>query len=465
MITISNTISLQKEPVRARKGKTINLFVCGPTVYDFSHIGHARTYIAFDVIAKYLNFSGFRVFYLQNITDIDDKIIQRAKESEESPKTLARRFETEYYKDIKALGVNSVTTYARATDYIPQIISQVERLLEKGFAYEAEDGIYFDVKKFSGYGKLSGRTYEQAQDAVSRIDESVKKRNKGDFALWKVSKADEPSWKSPWGMGRPGWHIEDTAITEHYFGPQYDIHGGARDLIFPHHEAEIAQMEAVSGKEPLVRYWLHTGFLNVRGEKMSKSLGNFITIRNFLEKHSSRFLRFFVLKSHYRSPIDYNDDAMVQTDRELDRIDEFIERLRSIAVKGSATPKLSQVLKTKRKEFFDAMDDDFNTPLAIAKIFELISEVNRLADSLAFTKQDSKSIFAFLKEIDVFLGFIFIGKKKSEAVPKEIEELAFQREEFRKKQDWQKADEVRQAIEKKGWVITDTSLGPKFKKI
>lgn len=198
---------------------------------------------------------------------------------------------------------------------------------------------------------------------------------------------------------------------------------------------------------------------------MSKSLGNFITIRNFLEKHSSRFLRFFVLKSHYRSPIDYNDDAMVQTDRELDRIDEFIERLRSIAVKGSATPKLSQVLKTKRKEFFDAMDDDFNTPLAIAKIFELISEVNRLADSLAFTKQDSKSIFAFLKEIDVFLGFIFIGKKKSEAVPKEIEELAFQREEFRKKQDWQKADEVRQAIEKKGWVITDTSLGPKFKKI
>src|SRR3989344_9392375 len=303
---VFNSLAKQKEEFAPRNGKKVNMFVCGPTVYDSSHIGHARTYISFDVIARYLWHLGYKVKYLQNITDIDDKIIDRAKKENKHPLKLAGEFEKIYYQDMKSLGINSVSKYAPATKYIKQIVSQVKRLKEKGFAYEIPgDGIYFDLSKLTDYGKLSGRTTEGAEDAVSRIDESINKRNKGDFALWKFSKPGEPKWKTELGEGRPGWHIEDTAITEKHFGPQYDIHGGARDLIFPHHEAEIAQMEGISGKKPMVRTWMHTGLLTINGEKMSKSLGNFITIRDFLEKQPARVLRFLMIKAHYRSPIDY----------------------------------------------------------------------------------------------------------------------------------------------------------------
>ena len=277
MLKIYNTLSRKKEIFKPRKEKQVNLFVCGPTVYDFSHLGHARTYIAFDVIVKYLRQNGYDVFYLQNITDIDDKIINKAKENNVTPEKLAFRFEKEYLDDIKSLKINGVTKYARATDHIEEIISQVERLIKKDCAYKIEDGIYYDISKFKGYGKLSKRTVLQAEDAVSRIDESKEKRNKGDFCLWKFSKSGEPNWQSPWGKGRPGWHIEDTAITEKYFGPQYDIHGGANELIFPHHEAEIAQMEVISGKSPLVKYWLHTGLLTIDRVKMAKLLGRWQT--------------------------------------------------------------------------------------------------------------------------------------------------------------------------------------------
>ncbi|MDP2641212.1 MAG: cysteine--tRNA ligase, partial [Candidatus Yanofskybacteria bacterium] len=288
---IYNTLSGRKEVLKPRgsvRGKKFELFVCGITPYDLPHIGNARTYIFYDMMVRYLRSQGYEVSYLQNITDVDDKIILRAKELSMTPRQLARKFEREYMQSMKALGVKSVDSYQRATDNIPEIISQVERLLKKGYAYGAEDGVYYDISKFKDYGKLSGRTVQQAEDATSRIDESVKKRNRGDFALWKFSKKGEPAWPSLWGKGRPGWHIEDTAITEKHFGPQYDMHGGARDLIFPHHEAEIAQMEAVSGKKPLARYWVHTGFLTVGGEKMSKSLGNFVTVRDFLANHSPR---------------------------------------------------------------------------------------------------------------------------------------------------------------------------------
>src|SRR3989344_8690882 len=261
-VKIFNTISHKKEVLKPLKKNRVNLFVCGPTVYDFSHIGHARSYIIIDCFVKYLKKMGFKVFYLQNITDIDDKIILRAKEKEVLPKDLSLAFEKEYLKDMKILSVDSVNKYARATDYIPEIINQVQRLLEKGYAYTLEDGIYFDTKKFKDYGKLSGRTVLQAEDAISRVDYSQFKKNRGDFCIWKFKNNEkEPSWQSSFGEGRPGWHIEDTAITEKFFGPQYDIHGGGRDLIFPHHEAEIAQMEAVSGKKPMVKYWIHTGFL------------------------------------------------------------------------------------------------------------------------------------------------------------------------------------------------------------
>ncbi len=466
MIKAYNTLSKKKELLKPRQAKKLKLFVCGVTTYDFSHIGHARTYIAFDMIAKYLRQKGLDVFYLQNVTDVDDKIIKRAQELNEDPKKLARRFEKEYLADMKTLGVTSPTKYARATDYIPEIVDQVKRLLKKGYAYEISgDGIYFDISKFKDYGKLSGRTTQQAQDAVSRIDESVSKRNKGDFALWKLSKPGEPKWKSPWGWGRPGWHIEDTAITEKFFGPQYDIHGGAQDLIFPHHEAEITQMESVSGKKPFVKYWIHTGFLTIKGEKMSKSLGNFVTIRDFLKEHPARLLRFFVLKTHYRSPIDYSAELLEQAQNELGRIDEFLDRLKSEArnTKSETNSNPPAGGQNSKLAFEKALEDDFNTPLAISILFDLIRETNARMDQGKLSKVDAKEILAFLKEVDTYFGFIFWGREK-QVIPSEIQKLAEQREQYRKQQNWAKADELRKQIESSGWLLDDTPSGPKLKK-
>ncbi len=486
MLKIFNTLTGKKEilkpfgPSTSLRANKINLFVCGPTVYDFSHIGHARTYIAFDVIVRYLKAMKFNVFYLQNITDIDDKIIKRAAETQVSPKELAGRFEKEYLQDMKALRVLSVNKYARATDYIPEIVSQAHRLLEKGHAYVIpDDGIYYDIFSFKEYGKLSGRTTQQAQDAVSRIDDSVKKRHKGDFALWKFSKKGEPKWKSPWGWGRPGWHIEDTAITEKHFGAQYDVHGGARDLIFPHHEAEIAQMEGISGKKPLVRYWMHTGFLTTNGEKMSKSLGNFITIRDFLASpkpgrrrvnQRARLLRFFVLKTHYRSPIDYSQDNLMQAEQELERIDEFMEKLKVQNLKstpssdGVPSRMTGQIPIFKfKKQFQDAMEDDINTPKAVAVLFELVRKCNTIFSKLALNTDDAKDILEFFKEVDEVFSFIF-WREKTTRIPQEVTALLKKREQYRKEKEWKKADEVRLLILEKGWQVEDTSNGPQLKR-
>jgi len=466
MLKIYNTLSRKKDAFRPRKGKKVNLFVCGPTVYDFSHIGHARTYTVFDVIAKHLREKGFDVFYLQNITDIDDKIIKRAKEKKVSPQKLARDFEKEYLKDMKILKIDSVTKYARATEHIKEIISQVKKLLKKDYAYEIEDGIYYDISKFKGYGKLSRRTILQAEDAVSRIDESKGKRNKGDFCLWKFSKRGEPKWKSPFGLGRPGWHIEDTAITEKYFGPQYDIHGGARDLIFPHHEAEIAQMEALSGKKPLVKYWVHSGFLTVRGAKMAKSLGNFITIQDFLKKYSPRILRLFVIKAHYLSPIDYTERAISQTKKETARIDEFVDKLKDQETrnKKQETKLVKNLVLRTQKRFEKAMDDDFNTPKAVAAIFNLVNKGNSLIAKDKLTSTDAKNILGFLKKIDKVFGFIF-WKKPKEKIPENILKLVKEREKYRKAKQWKKADETRKKIKKLGYQIEDTKKGPKVKRL
>ncbi len=461
MIKLYNTLSGKKEPFKTKSTKKVSLFVCGPTVYDLSHLGHGRTYISFDAFVRFLKSQGYKVDYLQNITDIDDKIIQRAKETRVTAKTLARRFEKEYLKDMKALGILSVSKYARATDHIPEIIVQIEKLLKKGYAYELEgDGIYYDILKFKDYGKLSRRTSLQAEDAVSRIDESIKKQNKGDFALWKISKKGEPKWKSPWGWGRPGWHIEDTAITEKRFGSQYDLHGGARDLIFPHHEAEIAQMEAISGKNPMAKYWMHSGFLTVEGMKMSKSLGNFITIQDFLNQHSVRILRLLVLKAHYRSPIDYSDKLLKQTKRELERIDEFIERLK--LCKGKT--KTSFPIKKFRKDFISVLDDDFNTPKAIAVLFDVLLKGNTLLAKDTLSKENAKEILAFLKEVDAIFGFIFF-KRIIDEIPFGVVKLAKEREKYRKNSQWKKADKLREMLLKLGWEVDDTSKGPRLKKI
>src|SRR3989344_3403901 len=276
---IYNTLTKTKEDFTSREDKKVRMFVCGPTVYDHIHIGNARTFVFFDVVAKYLRHAGFEVQYIQNITDIDDKIIARAKEAEEDPLAFAKKYEEIFLADMKAIGVTAVNQFDRATDHIPEVTKQIKTLIEKEHAYLIEgNGWYFDLSTFPEYGKLSGRTAEMANDAVSRIDENDKKRNKGDFCLWKLSKPEEPAWESKLGQGRPGWHIEDTAITEKYFGPQYDLHGAAQDLMFPHHEAEIAQQESASGLKPFVKYWMHSAFLVNKEKKMSKSLGHFITL-------------------------------------------------------------------------------------------------------------------------------------------------------------------------------------------
>jgi len=478
MLKLYNTLSRKKEVFKPRKGRKVNLFVCGPTCYDFSHIGHARTYIVFDVITKYLREKGFDVFYLQNITDIDDKIIQRAKEKKVSPQKLARDFEREYLKDMKSLKIDSVTKYARATEHIKEIISQVEKLLKKGYAYQIEDGIYYNIAKFKGYGKLSKRTVLQAEDAVSRMDEAKEKRNKGDFCLWKFSKFGEPKWKSPFGWGRPGWHIEDTAIAEKYFGYQYNIHGGARDLIFPHHEAEIAQMEAISGKKPMVKYWLHSGFLTVGGQKMAKSLGNFITIRDFLKENSPRVLRFLVIKNHYRSPIDYNERLLSQTKKDSDRIAEFVGKLKDIISSGKQNSKTINVLILKtEKEFKNAMDDDFNTPKAVAVILNLVNKGNFLIAKNKIGPKNANGILNLLKNFDEVLGINLTKARDSITItktlkyeikkfpfPQEILNLVKERERYRKKSQWKLADEIRRKIKKMGYLVEDTKKGPKIKK-
>ena len=455
MLKLYNTLSRRKEAFGPLKGKKVNLFVCGVTPYDFTHIGHARTYIVFDMMVKYLKRKNYNVFYLQNITDIDDKIIKRAKEKRISWINLSRKFEKEYLKDMKALKVNSVTKYARATDHIKDIIGQIKRLLKKDYAYRIEDGIYYDISKFKDYGKLSRRTVLGAEDAVSRIDQSRGKKNKGDFCLWKFEKPGEPNWPSPWGAGRPGWHIEDTAIAEKFFGPRYDIHGGGRDLTFPHHEAEIAQMEAASGKKPLVKYWLHTGFLTVEGKKMAKSLGNFITIKDFLKKHSARLLRFIVLKNHYRSPLDYTENAIFQAEKELQRIDEFIGQIRnSIRQPADKIQNKPQISISKfQKEFNTAMEDDFNTPKAMAVIFQLIR-----------SGKTTKENLSFLKETDEFFHFIFSKKAKTE-IPEKIMNLVRLREKYRQRKNWLKSDEIRKEIIDLGYWVEDTEEETKIKKI
>jgi cysteinyl-tRNA synthetase len=456
----------RKEIFKPKEGNKIRMFVCGPTVYDHSHIGHARTYISFDVIVRYLKYSGFTVFYLQNITDLDDKILKRAEELGSSPLELARRYEEEYLQDMKVLGVENVNFYARATEHIPEIINQIKILVENGFAYETDKGVYFDESMFKDFGKLSNRVLKELN--VHRIGLDTSKRNPGDFALWKKRKTEseelEMVWDSPWGTGRPGWHIEDTAITDTYFGPQYDIHGGGLDLIFPHHEAEIAQMEAASNKKPMVKYWMHTGFLNVMGEKMSKSLGNFITINELLQEYSPDVFRFFVLSTHYRSPIDFSQEILHQSQQGLQRIYKLIGTINELLDENTAISmendqeyiyKLSEV----RKEFFEAMDNDFNTPSAFSTIFDIIREVNRDINDSNISKNALTKLKALIIEFGIVLGFDFSLKNENEQELQDdlIELLKDVRSKLREKKEWDLSDEIRSKLKELDIVIEDKS--------
>jgi len=464
-LKIYNTLSKKKEIFKPLKNKKVNIFVCGPTVYDFSHIGHARSYVFFDCFVKYLKSQGFNVFYLQNITDVDDKIIQRAREKGVSPKDLAEAFTKEHLKDMKKLGINSVDKYAKATSYIKEITSQIKRLFEKEYAYKLEDGIYYDISKFNNYGKLSGRTSLQAEDSISRIDYSKNKKNRGDFCLWKFNdNSNEPSWPSPFGKGRPGWHIEDTAITEKFFGPEYDIHGGGIDLIFPHHEAEISQMEAISGKSPMAKYWLHTGFLTINSQKMSKSLNNFVTISDFLKRHTYRQLRFLIMKNLWRSPMNYSEMILIEAKAGVERIEGFLTKIKNIKKYSKGSVKVKSLIKKLKENFYNNLADDFNTPKAFASIFEFIKQVNKFLEKSLISKSEALLIYKFFEEVNNIFDFIDFKKLNKISFPKEVEGLVKEREQYRKSSEWQKADMVRIEIEKYGFIVEDTKEGSLLKK-
>ena len=448
-IYLTNTLTKKKEKFVPINDKKVNLFVCGPTVYDHSHLGHAKTYTQFDFLVRFLRYVGYDVFYLQNITDIDDKIIARAKESGTDWKDLTQKFEKLYIEDMQKLGNSSVTKYARATDYIDQIVKQVKTLMEKGFAYKIDDGIYFEISKFPEYGKLSGRTELTQGDSVSRIDENTQKRGWNDFCLWKFSKPDEPSWKTEIGEGRPGWHIEDTAITENFFGPQYDIHGGAVDLIIPHHEAEIAQMEAASGKSPLVRYWLHTAFLMVDGRKMSKSLGNFYTINDVVQKGFEPLaLRYLFLGVGYREILNFTWDSLKAAQNGLENLRSQVTNLKSHDERTILSQEKEEKIEVFRNSFFEALSDDLNTPKALAVVWEALKS--------NIPSEDKYDLIMSFDEV-LGLGLSKITNSKIQ-IPNNIQALITKREQLRKEKNFEEADKIRKEIEDAGYPVNDTSL-------
>ncbi|MEM2896460.1 MAG: cysteine--tRNA ligase [Candidatus Bathyarchaeia archaeon] len=458
-LIVYNTLSRRKEEFKPLVGNRVKMFVCGPTVYDLSHIGHARTYVAYDIIAKYLRYRGYSVFFIMNITDVDDKIINRAKEKGVDPLSLAEEYTEEFYSDMEALGIDSINLYAKASEHIPEMISQISTLIEKGYAYTVDGDVYYDTSKFLDYGKLSHQKPEELKK--HRIEPDPRKKSPNDFSLWKSQKIDEIAWDSPWGKGRPGWHIEDTAIALTYFGEKYDIHGGAIELIFPHHEAEIAQAEAITDKKPFVNYWIHTGILYVKGKKMSKSLGNFITIKDALKKYSPELIKTFFALSHYRSPIDYDEEKISHAEKILRQIYEAYELAKSSFKKakdgeGPLDQELLNLLGKHVERFFEAMDDDFNTPKALSSLLGLSKEIKRFNPENLSKDVLNKTIATF-KELGSIIGILKEERRAEEKVLEELIEIIVEARDYLKnKKDWRISDKIRERLRKVGIVLEDT---------
>lgn len=468
---IYNTFSGRKEEFTPG-GDIVKMYVCGVTPYSECHIGHAMSYILFDVIRRYLEFCGYRVKYVQNFTDVDDKIIARASQSGLSTSELAEGFIAQYFLDMDALNVKRADIYPRATEEIPKIIEVIAGLVEKGHAYQARGNVYFRVSSFPEYGKLSHRDLSEMMAGASS-EEKGGKEHTMDFALWKAAKPGEPQWESPWGPGRPGWHIECSAMSLKYLGETVDIHGGGQDLIFPHHENEIAQSEAFTGVRPFARYWLHNGLMQLGEEKMSKSLGNLITVKEALECYSADAIRLFVLSSHYRSPLTYSEDGLEAAER-------GVERLRLAAHRASGDGPPAPEAAIFRQRFTQAMDDDFNTAQAIAALFDLASEVNRAADEGHSTMEaqsvimELAGVLGFSLEprrfrIDVGGGIVEIAARLGINVEKDVKDINEQeriiqqivdkRQELRSRREWAETDKIRSELEEQGIVQEDTPRG------
>lgn len=467
-LRVFNTLTKRKEEFKPLVKGKVRMYVCGPTVYDYMHIGNARSFIAFDIIRRYLEYKGYDVYYVSNVTDVDDKTIKRAKQMKTSLQQLGEKYSDSYFEDIARLNIKKPNINPRATQHIEEIIDLIQTLMEKGYAYKIDGGIYYNVAKFKDYGKLSGNK-AKALRAGARIDINLDKKNAADFALWKGQKHGEPAWNSPWGKGRPGWHTECSAMSVKYLGKTFDIHGGGKDLIFPHHENEIAQSESAT-KKSFAKYWLHNEWLIVNGKKMSKSLGNFVTARDAIEKYGARVVRFFLASIHYRSSIDFNEKDLKQAEQSLERLTNAIGSFRALKEseqKGPDDEELLQKARETKQKFEEAMDDDFNTALAVSAIFDLIKEINKYIEAhVEIERQVKKEISEILKSlVEDLLGITMeIRKPESDKLVEDLMKLILTiRQQIREKGDWKTSDEIRSKLQELGVIVEDTTERSKWK--
>lgn len=457
---IKNTLTGKLEQFKPINGNNVGIYVCGPTVYDNGHLGHGRSATAFDVIRKYLTYKGFNVKYVSNYTDIDDKMINRANEEGISVQELAERIIPEYEADYAKLRIEKPDFQPKATEYIDQMIKLIEQLAKDGYAYELDDGVYFEIEKYKEYGKLSHQKQDELK-AGSRVEKDDKKRHPHDFVLWKKAKPGEPSWQSPWGEGRPGWHIECSAMSMDILGETFDIHGGGMDLTFPHHECEIAQSECATGR-PYVRYWIHNGFINVDNEKMSKSLGNFFTLKEIFAKYDPLAVRFLFLGTHYRSPINFSDTILDQAENGLTRIRDFLvnlENYRSDTEESAETLETS--IETALRKFEQHMDNDFDTAGALGDLFGLIKDINTLMRDKQIAEKDIPRIHSALDKLDSVLSVL---PRIETEVDADIEALIQDRNKARANRDFTRSDEIRGELAKQGIMLEDTPEGTIWKK-
>jgi cysteinyl-tRNA synthetase len=466
MIKIYNTLSRSKEEFMPLREGEVSMYVCGPTVYNFFHLGNARTFIIFDTIRKYFEYRGFDVKFIQNFTDIDDKMINKANEEKTTVKELGDRFIAEYYKDADALNITRATVNPRATEFVDHIVNFVSDLIDKGYAYEINGDVYFSTKKFNEYGKLSGQNLEDLQ-AGARINVDERKKDPMDFAVWKSAKPGEPAWESPWGPGRPGWHIECSCMADKLLGNTIDIHAGGSDLVFPHHENEIAQSEARNG-QPFARYWMHAAFLNVNNEKMAKSANNFFTAREILEKYDVDVIRLFMLSGHYRTQLNFTVDLLDSAKASMERMYNAVGNLENLLAEVAnentteEERKYMASLTSYRDRYIEKMDDDFNTADAISVIFDLVRDINtniNIGSSRALVQFSLNLI----RELGKPLGIL--EKSIRTSLEEEVESLIEERQKARKEKNWARADKIRDELKAMGIILEDTPAGVRWKKL
>ena len=463
-LAVYNDLTRKKEPFEPIEKGKVRFYVCGPTVYDFFHIGNARPFVLFDVFRRYLESTGYKVIFVQNFTDIDDKMIRRANEMGISVPELAEKFIGEYFEDADSLGIKRATVNPRATHEIDEIIRIVGTLIEKGHAYEKDGDVYFSVVSFPEYGKLSKQGIEELKSGA-RIEVDERKNDPLDFALWKASKPGEPFWESPWGKGRPGWHIECSAMSTKYLGDSIDIHGGGSDLIFPHHENEIAQSECASGCQ-FVKYWLHNAYIMIDKEKMSKSLGNFMTVRDIRKRFNPLVLRFCLLSAHYRSPINFSKEGLDQAQSALERINNCYADLKFAAANRRPCQKdnaLSAAVEKASLGYTEAMEDDFNTAGALGCVFDVVRAVNvHLTENEGFCEEGIKAARDFLEKVNCVFGFF--SEDHCDDPDEDIDALLEERAEARKNKNFRRSDEIRDMLAEKGIIIEDTPQGARWKR-